>query len=96
MAVVARVYVGPADQALHDRVEEAVGSRIEEIGGPPAGLMAHISAPTGEGFEIIEVWRSEETWTDYWTSIALPAISGAGATAPDAPTVTPVWGFARP
>lgn len=96
MAVVARVYVGPADQALHDRVEEAVGAGIAATGGPPDGLMAHISTPSGEGFEIIEVWRSEETWTAYWEAIALPAITGAGAAAPDAPTVAPVWGFARP
>ena len=95
MAVVARVYISPADQALHDRIEEAVGAGLGEA-GPPDGLMAHVSAPTGDGFEIIEVWRSDESWNAFWETIALPAIIGAGAAPPPAPTVAPVWGFARP
>jgi hypothetical protein len=95
MAVVARVFVRPSDQALHDSIQDAVNAGIAAAGGPPEGLMAHVSLPSGDGFEIVEVWRSEDTWSTYWAEILGPAITGAGLH-PDAPEVVSAWGFARP
>lgn len=29
---------------------------------PPAGLIAHAAGPTDEGYRVIAIWESEETW----------------------------------
>ena len=95
MAVVVRVLVAPADQVVHDGIQDEVNAAIGAAGGPPDGLMAHVSSPSGGGFEIVEVWRTEDTWSAYWEAVLAPAIASVGLS-PDPPQVTPAWGFARP
>ena len=73
MAVVAAVLVSPADQAVHDSIQDAVNAAIGAAGRPtrradgPRQL-----APSGGGFEIVEVWRNEDAWSAYWGGGAGP------------------------
>jgi hypothetical protein len=95
MAVVARATIAPADQVAHDQLDQSVESAIARRGGPPDGLMVHLAYPSGEGFEIVEVWRSEDAFRASWNDVVEPALAEVGLTA-SAPEVNPVWSVARP
>jgi hypothetical protein len=94
MAVVIEIAVAGADRARFDLVDLEV-SRALELTGPPAGLMSHLVRPHGDGFLISDVWRSEAEFLDFHGTVLAPAISAADLV-PGAPTVSPVWSFARP
>ncbi len=95
MAIVMKTQVPSADQAAHDRVQEAVNAGIGRRGGPPEGLMVHLGHPEGDGFVIVDVWRSEDLARAFWIDVIEPAITGAGLTAGE-PEVVPAWSIARP
>ena len=73
------------------------GGRINmpRAGGPPAGLMAHMVRPDGEGFVIIGVWRSEPEMRQFNESVVLPGLDEVSLV-PGESTVWPLWGFAAP
>ena len=95
MAIVARILVEPAEQSDHDRLGSAVESRLDDLGGPPDGLMLHVGYPHGRGFMIIEAWRSEDLFRSYLDQLFLPALSEAGLVAGEA-EISPAWSIARP
>ncbi len=95
MAIVAQVFVEPAEQNDHDRLESAVGSRLQDLGGPPDGLMVHVGYPHGRGFMIVEAWRSEDLFRLYFENLFLPALREAGLVA-GAAEIGPAWSIARP
>ncbi len=59
MAIIVRMLLEPADQDDHDRLQDAVEAGMSRLGGPPEGLMFHLGYPSGQGFLLVEVWRSE-------------------------------------
>lgn len=95
MAIVFQAVVRPADQAAHDRVQDEVNAGIGRMGGPPDGLMVHLGYPSGDGFVIMDVWRSEDLARSFWADVIKPAIVAAGLTA-DEPEASPAWSIARP
>ena len=46
----------PATWDTYLGIAEALGE------APPEGLMIHVAGPTDEGFRMIGVWSSRETW----------------------------------
>ena len=64
-------------------------------GGPPAGLMLHLTRPQGEGFMLINVWRSEAEMRPFYDDVVLPQLAEVGL-AHEESKVSPVWAFARP
>lgn len=95
MAIVVHTLVPHASEADADRLDQLVGAAITQRGGPPAGLMAHIGHPSGAGFMICEVWRSEADMRAFYDEVVGPTLAEAGLV-PDDPVVSPVWSFARP
>ena len=94
MAVVIELRVaGSRDQ--HDAADAKVEEALGELGGPPDGLMFHLSWPDDEGFVMIDVWRSEQEARQFFDSVVRPAMTALGLDA-GVPTVRPVWGTARP
>jgi hypothetical protein len=81
MAIVAQTAIQSADQ--------------EAQGGPPDGLMVHLAHPSGQGFLIVEVWRSEDAFRGWWNDVMAPALAEVGLIA-DEPEINPVWSLARP
>lgn len=66
-----------------------------QLGGPPIGLMAHIAHPSGDGFVLCDVWRSEPEMRSFYDEVVLPKLAEAGLEPRD-PVISPVWSFARP
>lgn len=95
MAVVVRTSVPHASKDDADQLDQAVGVAIERMGGPPAGLMAHIAHPSGGGFVLCDVWRSEADMRSFYDEVVLPELAEIGLE-PAAPVISPVWSFARP
>jgi hypothetical protein len=95
VAIVARILVEPAEESDHDRLGSAVESRLDDLGGPPDGLMLHVGYPHGRGFVIIEAWRSEDLFWSYLDQLFLPALSEVGLVAGEA-EIGPAWSIARP
>ena len=95
-----RALVEPADQDDHDRLQDEVEANISRLGGPPEGLMVHLGHPSGRGFLIVEVWRSDNLFRTWWVevmepAVMEPAIAQVGLVAGE-PEVGPVWSLARP
>lgn len=95
MAVVVETEVVSASQAQHDLVDERIEAVMREMGGPPGGLMVHFSRPHGDGFLMVDVWRSESEMRTFHDASVIPVLAAVGLDLGDE-TVWPVWTFARP
>jgi hypothetical protein len=95
MAVIVRIVVDSASQDDHDRLGDAVESRLQGQGGPPDGLMAHLGWPVNDGFVITEAWRTEELFRRCQEHVLEPALTEAGLMAIE-PEISPAWSIARP
>jgi hypothetical protein len=95
MAIVVRTFIRPADQDAHDRLQAAVEAGISRLGGPPDGLMIHLGHPSGDGFAIVDAWRSEDTFRRWQSEVMEPALAETGLAASE-PEICPVWSLARP
>ena len=95
MAIIVRILLEPADQDDHDRLQDAVEAGMSRLGGPPEGLMFHLGYPSGQGFLLVEVWRSEKLFQVWWVEVMEPAIAQVGLVAGE-PEFGPVWSLARP
>jgi hypothetical protein len=95
MAIVVQTLVPHASEADADRLDQLVNAAIMRSGGPPAGLMAHICHPSGAGFMICEVWRSDADMQSFYDEVVVPKLAEAGLV-PEDSVVSPVWSFARP
>ena len=95
MAVVARIVIDSAEQDDHDRLGGAVETRLQNLGGPPDGLMVHLGYPADRGFVIVEAWRTEELFRSYQEQVLGPALREAGLAAGE-PETGPAWSIARP
>lgn len=95
MAIVISAVVEAADQQDHDRLQDAVNSAIGQLGAPPDGLMVHLGHPFGDGFVIVDVWRTEDLGRAFWSGVMEPAIAAAGLAVGE-PEISPAWSLARP
>jgi hypothetical protein len=89
MAMIARVRIEPGEQTDHDRLQAAVESRLQDAGGPPDGLRAHIGYPDGNGFVIVEAWRSEDLFRFFTLIGCLFRLSGMSASSTVSPRSVP-------
>ena len=87
--------VANAPKADLDLLDVAVSGAIEELGGPPDGLMVHVVRPEGDGFVIIEVWRDEDTMRRFNDAVLVPRLAEQGLVITGEQT-SAVWSFARP
>jgi hypothetical protein len=55
---------------------DAVGAAVGDV--QPAGLVAHVAGPTGDGFRIIDVWESREAWETFRDEVLQPAVQRSG------------------
>jgi hypothetical protein len=95
MAVVAELPVVNASQADFDLFDIALSGALEQLAGPPEGLLAHFVRPDGDGFLICDVWRTEEDLRRFNDDVLLPRLRDAGFLLGEE-RVSPVWSFARP
>ncbi|HEX8770422.1 MAG TPA: hypothetical protein VF711_06625 [Acidimicrobiales bacterium] len=95
MAIVVRTAIESADQVAHDRLDQAVETALARQGAPPDGLMVHLAYPSGRGFMIVEVWRSEDAFRSSWNDLVEPALAEVGLTAGEQ-EISPMWSLARP
>jgi hypothetical protein len=95
MAIAVETRIRKASQAEHDALSARVGAAMEANGVPPDGLMVHLTRPDGDGFVILDVWRTEAEMREFYDAVIVPALAETGAEA-DPPSVSPVWDFARP
>jgi len=95
MAVIVRIVIDAASQDDHDRLGNAVETRLHDQGGPPDGLMVHLGWPADGGFVVTEAWRNEELFRRYQEHLLEPALIEAGLAA-RAPEISPAWSIARP
>ncbi|MFD9408914.1 hypothetical protein ACFWBN_18105 [Streptomyces sp. NPDC059989] len=60
-------------QAVHDRV-------LPDPGNPPAGLLAHVAAPSERGgWQVVDVWESEADYRRFVEEKVVPAAQEVGA-----------------
>ncbi|MBM7785044.1 hypothetical protein [Tenggerimyces flavus] len=95
MAVAVETRIHHATQVEHDALDERIGEAIGAMGCPPAGLMVHFTKPHGDGFVIVDVWRTEAELRSFHDDVLAAALAATGLDA-DPPVVSPIWGFARP
>jgi hypothetical protein len=94
MAVMVKLHVaGTRDQ--HDAVDAKVEETLATRGGPPPGMMFHLSWPGSDGFVVMDVWRTEDEARPFLDDVVLPAMTAVGIHAGE-PAVIPVWGMAIP
>ncbi len=95
MAVVVEVLVHGASHADHDLLDARVEQAFKARGGPPTGLMLHLTRPEGDGFLLLDVWRSETEMQPFFDEVVLPHLAEAGLSH-DPPRMAPVWSLGRP
>jgi hypothetical protein len=95
MAIYLLLSVGTATHHQHDDLDARMGQYLEEAGGPPTGLMSHVTYPDGHGFVVAEVWRTEAEGRSFVDNVLRPVLTESGFSC-GVPTTRPVWGFARP
>jgi hypothetical protein len=95
VAVIARILVDAAEQSDHDRLQSAVEKRLQDVGGPPEGLLVHLACPDDRGLMIVEAWRSEDSFRYYLDHVLGAALRDVGLVA-GGPDIVPAWSIARP
>jgi hypothetical protein len=95
VAIVVRTLVHSADQDAHDRLQVAVEAGLSRLGGPPDGLMVHLGYPSGDGFVIVDAWRSEDAFRRWQSEVMEPALAETGLDGGE-PEICPAWSLARP
>ena len=95
MALVVEVRFARGTRDQHDAADIKVTEAMETLGGPPAGLMFHLTWPDTDGFVILDVWRTEAEAREFLEAVLYPAIADIALT-PDEPIFRPVWGMANP
>jgi hypothetical protein len=57
--------------------------------------MSHVVCPQGDGFVVVQVWRTEAEGVGYLDDQLRPLLDQVGLTVTQT-TARPVWSFARP
>lgn len=64
-------------------------------GGPPDGLMVHLTCPESDGIAVIEAWRDEAGFRSFMSEVVQPAAEQLGLALTE-PVIGPAWSIARP
>jgi hypothetical protein len=72
------------NQALYDEIFERV---IPDRSNPPTGLVAHFGAPAESGWQVVEIWESQDAWDRFRKDTLIPAAQDMGAPPFDTATV---------
>lgn len=65
---------------LYDQTVEKVSGGPITSENKPDGLMSHLAAPGADGgFQVVEVWESEEAWNTFLNEQLIPAVQEIGA-----------------
>jgi hypothetical protein len=95
MAVVVELTVDRGTREQHDALDVKVTEAMQGRGGPPAGMMFHLTWPAGDGFVILDVWRTDAEARQFTESVVIPAMADVGLEAGE-PNLRSVWGMASP
>ncbi len=95
MAILVRMIIDSADKEDHDRLSATVEAGISRLGRPPDGLLAHVAHPSGNGFVIVDAWRSEDAFRRWHSEVMGRALAETGLNASE-PEICPLWSLARP
>ncbi|WP_406010941.1 hypothetical protein OG440_36020 [Streptomyces sp. NBC_00637] len=81
MAIVAVLEMPGMTQALYEQSAEKVAGRPGPVRSPAdwpvAGLVSHTSAPTENGWLVVDVWESEEAFRQFGETL-LPILRELG------------------
>lgn len=93
MAIVVVFELPGMTQAQYEKSAEGVSGRPGPVRSPAdwpvAGLISHTSAPTPDGWLVVDVWESEEAFKEFGETI-IPILRDLGV--PDAkPKIYPVF-----
>jgi hypothetical protein len=69
--------------ASWEQYEQITAAFLQPV---PEGLILHLAGPTDEGFRVIDVWDSEETWQRFRAERLGPAIAALGGPSRPEPT----------
>jgi hypothetical protein len=80
------------DVAAPAQVYDTVHARVlDRTGGTADGLLVHVARATDTGFQVVEVWESQDDFQRYQADLVGPLIAevfGAGAPAGEEPVAT--------
>jgi heme-degrading monooxygenase HmoA len=74
MAIVIRARVSGMTRAIYDQMSEGMMPQIKK----QAGFIAHAGCPIPGGWEVVEIWESQEQFDAWLKGIVMPAASAAG------------------
>lgn len=95
MAFLVEMQVSEVSREQYDRTAEYVEAAIDRGGGPPAGLMMHVTGRRGDGVVLCSVFGREDQLRAFYDDVVVPSFVEEGLR-PAPYEVTPVWTFARP
>jgi hypothetical protein len=95
MAIMVQMPVSSASRSDADAFDAAMEALMAGDGGPPDGLMVHVTHPHDEGFMLCQVWRAEPPMRAYFERAIIPRLESSGLAHGELAT-WPVWSFARP
>jgi hypothetical protein len=72
--------------AMHARLLERTGGSVE-------GLLVHLARETDEGFQVVEVWESEEDYLRGMAEVVGPIARELAGDAPPPPTADTIRTF---
>ena len=78
MAILARLQYPHVDSESYDLMIPQVGQALRNA----PGFIAHLATQTPDGFDVIEVWASQEALDTFIRETIAPTMEGAGGTAP--------------
>jgi hypothetical protein len=67
---------------------DATTAAVHPPGGLPAGQTHHYAGPSTDGWVVVAVWESRETWEAFRDETLLPAVQGQGSLLPGPPKTT--------
>ena len=70
---------------------EAAIARIHPPGGLPAGQTYHVAGETDDGWVVVAVWDSEESWTSFRDETLMPGLQELGDEGPPGPPEEIAW-----
>jgi heme-degrading monooxygenase HmoA len=78
-----------------DQFEVLFAPLIDQLKGFP-GFIANASGPVPEGYQVTEVWESQETHERWVREVIMPAMERAGLTRPPSIQYAPLARFFTP
>jgi len=76
----------PAPIEFYDALHAEVARRSTDA---VDGLLLHVGRATGDGFQVLEIWQTKETFDRFFAEVLGPAVASvAGGQAPPGEPVT--------